>query len=61
MALYMGGNAYSLHSGVPAGGGGSAVIQTLSVTENGTYTAPAGVDGYSPVVVAIPVYGGEIS
>ena len=33
--------------------GGSAVIQSLSVTENGTYTAPAGVDGYSPVTVNV--------
>lgn len=30
------------------------VIEPLSVTENGTYTAPSGVDGYSPVTVAIP-------
>lgn len=37
------------------GGGGSApVVQPLEVTENGTYTAPDGVDGYSPIVVAIP-------
>lgn len=38
-------------------GGGSAVVQPLSVTENGTYTAPSGVDGYSPVTVN--VQGGE--
>lgn len=30
------------------------VINQLSVTENGTYTAPSGVDGYSPVVVNVP-------
>ena len=29
------------------------VIQPLSVTENGTYTAPEGVDGYSPVTVDV--------
>lgn len=29
------------------------VIQSLSVTENGTYTAPEGVDGYSPVTVDV--------
>ena len=29
------------------------VIQPLSVTENGTYTAPTGVDGYSPVSVNV--------
>ena len=34
-------------------GGGSPVIQSLSVTENGTYTAPSGVDGYSPVTVNV--------
>lgn len=28
-------------------------IQSLSVTENGTYTAPSGVDGYSPVSVNV--------
>lgn len=33
--------------------GGSAVIQSLSVTQNGTYTAPVGVDGYSPVTVSV--------
>lgn len=35
------------------GSGGSAVIQSLSVTQNGTYTAPTGVDGYSPVTVNV--------
>ena len=34
-------------------GGGSAVIQELSVTANGDYTAPEGVDGYSPVHVSV--------
>lgn len=39
------------------GGGGTAEppnIQSLTVTENGTYTASENVDGYSPVVVAVP-------
>ena len=35
-------------------GGGAPVVQPLSVTENGTYTAPSGVDGYSPVIVNVP-------
>lgn len=42
---------------VGAGGGGEggeAVIRSLSVTKNGTYTAPSGVDGYSPVTVNVP-------
>lgn len=37
------------------GGGGSAVIEGLSITSNGTYTAGAGVDGYSPVEVDVPI------
>lgn len=35
------------------GGGRTPVIEALSVTENGTYTAPSGVDGYSPVTVDV--------
>lgn len=38
-----------------AGGGSLPVIEPLEVTENGTYTASNGVDGYSPVVVNVPV------
>lgn len=33
--------------------GGTPTIQALTVTENGTYTAPSGVDGYSPVTVNV--------
>ena len=40
--------------GKAAGSGDAPVIRSLSVTENGTYTAPDGVDGYSPVVVEVP-------
>lgn len=32
----------------------NAVIEPLQITENGTYTAPAGVDGYNPVTVDVP-------
>ena len=35
-------------------GSGAPVIQSLSVTANGTYNAPSGVDGYSPVTVNVP-------
>lgn len=35
------------------GGGGSAVLELLSVTQNGTYTPPEGVDGFDRVVVAV--------
>lgn len=34
-------------------GGGGGTIEPLNVTANGTYTAPDGVDGYSPVTVAV--------
>lgn len=39
---------------VNVSGGGSAVVQPLSVTQNGTYNPPSGVDGYAPVVVNVP-------
>ena len=35
---------------LPSGGG---TIEPLTVTANGTYTAPSGVDGYNPVNVAV--------
>ena len=39
--------------GKATGGGGSSVeVESLSVTENGTYTAPSG-KAYSPVTVAV--------
>lgn len=37
--------------------GKETVIQALTITENGTYAAPAGVDGYSPVTVNVPSSG----
>ena len=43
------------------GGGGSAVINPLSVSANGTYSAPGGVDGYNPVEVAVPMPSGTYS
>ena len=39
-----------------------AVVQPLSVTENGTYTPAVGVDGFSPVTVNVatePSFGGN--
>lgn len=47
-----------------ASGGGTTpadpIIESLEVTENGTYTAPDGVDGYSPVIVNVPIPNGYI-
>lgn len=46
------------------GGGGAPVIEALSITQNGTYTPPSGVDGYAPVTVNVsgggegPIYSG---
>lgn len=37
--------------------GGEPVITELTVTQNGTYTASDGVDGYSPVTVNVPQDG----
>ena len=32
---------------------GEPVVEALTVTANGVYTVPAGVDGYSPVTVNV--------
>ena len=39
-------------------GAAEPVIEALSVTSNGTYTASNGVDGYSPITVNVPQDGG---
>ena len=36
------------------GAGSEAIIQSLSISANGTYTAPADIDGYSPITVNVP-------
>lgn len=36
------------------------IIQPLEVSGNGIYTAPSGVDGYSPVSVNVPIPNGYI-
>lgn len=47
---------------LPDAGGATTdpIIEPLEVTENGTYVAPVGVDGYSPVTVNIPIPDGYI-
>ena len=45
---------------LPEAGAGDPVIESLEVTKNGTYTAPDGVDGYSPVTVNVPVPDGYL-
>lgn len=39
------------------GGAAESVIESLDITSNGTYTAPDGVDGYSPITVNVPQDG----
>ncbi len=36
----------------------SPVIESIEITENGTYDAPGGVDGYNPIIVNVPSSGG---
>lgn len=48
-------NYASAEVNVPTGS--APVINSLSVTENGTYTAPGGVDGYSPITVNVQSVG----
>ena len=40
------------------GGGKEPVVESLSVTENGTYNAPSNIDGYNTVSVNVPQSGG---
>ena len=36
---------------------GGGVIEALDITSNGIYTAPEGIDGYSPITVNVPQDG----
>lgn len=49
---------------IETGGGGTTpanpIIEPLEVTVNGTYIAPNGVDGYSPIDVNVPIPEGYI-
>jgi len=51
----------TIATGTASGGGGAATIEALTVTANGTYTAPSGVDGYSPVTVNVEGGGASAS
>lgn len=53
MAIYLGNNTVGTNAIFTTGSGGSVNVSALNVTENGTYTAPAG-NAYSPVSVAVP-------
>lgn len=44
---------------LPTSGGSEPVISALEITENGTYNAPEGVDGYNPITVNVPTSGGS--
>lgn len=37
---------------------GGGTVEELTITSNGTYNPPAGIDGYAPVVVNVPQDGG---
>ena len=39
---------------INGGSGSEAIIESLSISANGTYTAPADIDGYSPITVNVP-------
>ena len=37
---------------------GGGTVEALTITSNGTYNPPTGIDGYAPVVVNVPQDGG---
>ena len=39
---------------INGGSGSEAIIESLSISANGVYTASSGVDGYSPITVNVP-------
>jgi hypothetical protein len=51
--------SYLLGKQAGGGGGGGVTVEPLSVTENGTYTAPTG-KAYSPVSVDVPLTVGIV-
>lgn len=53
MAIYLGNLKVNMMAGTTEGGSSGATVEPLSVTSNGTYSAPAGT-AYSPVTVNVP-------
>jgi len=43
-----------LEGSIKSIGGKQPVIQSKTITENGTYNVPSGIDGFNPVVVNVP-------
>lgn len=46
--------AEAINSITAGSGEGAPVIESKTITANGTYTAPTGVDGYNPITVNVP-------
>ena len=53
MAIYLGNLKVNMMAGTTEGGGSGVTVEPLSVTSNGTYSAPTGT-AYSPVTVSVP-------
>lgn len=51
--------AKDVAANLPEAGVTDPIIVGLKITENGTYTASNGVDGFSPVIVDVPTGGGD--
>ena len=60
MDLYIENLALLKKMGGSGGGGSSITVEPLTVTQNGTYTAPAG-KAYGPVIVNVPQYLGYLT
>lgn len=49
-------NAIAISAGASGGGGGrEPIVETIAITENGTYTPNEGVDGFNEVNVNVPI------
>ena len=50
-------NIISYAIGLNSGGSKEPVLESISITANGTYTPDAGIDGYNSVSVSVPQDG----